>query len=149
MSRLGIDAKIYYSTTKLSSNSAAHIAGKTWVEITNVKDVTLNVEAASADATTRASAAQGFREKLAGLKDGSVDFEMNWKLGDAAFAAIKDAWLNKDTIAIAVMSGDIADSGEEGLVSNFTVSNFSRNEPLDDVMTVSVTIEPSEYTKRI
>ena len=41
----------------------------------------------------------------------------------------------------AVMDGDIAASGSEGLRASFSVISFSRNEPLEEAMTVSVTLK--------
>ena len=44
------------------------------------------------------------------------------------------------------MDGDITTSGNQGLAGNFTVTNFSRSEPLEEAVTVSVTLKPSSYT---
>jgi hypothetical protein len=35
----------------------------------------------------------------------------------------------------------------QGLVSNFVVTNFSRTEPLEDAIKVSVTAKPSSFTQ--
>jgi len=80
------------------------------------------------------------------IKEGSIEFEMLWDPDDAGFAAIQTAWANAAEIAMAAMDGPIATSGSQGLASNFTVTNFSRNEPLEEAVTVSVTIKPSSYT---
>lgn len=45
------------------------------------------------------------------------------------------------------MDGDIQASGNEGLAGNFSVTNFSRNEPLEEGVTVSVTVKPSSQTE--
>ena len=71
---------------------------------------------------------------------------MNWDPADAGFTALQEAWANSDEIAIAAMDGDIATSGSQGLAGNFTVTNFSRSEPLEEAVTVSVTLKPSSYT---
>jgi hypothetical protein len=65
----------------------------------------LNLETGEADVTTRANS--GWKQTLATLKDGSVEFEMVWDTNDPDFAAIRDAWLNNTEIALAVMDGDI------------------------------------------
>ena len=41
------------------------------------------------------------------------------------------------------MDGDIATTGSEGFVSNFSITNFNRGEPLEEAVTVSVTAKPS------
>ena len=45
-----------------------------WTEIEAVKDVTLSVDAAEVDITTRASG--GWKEYVAGLRDVTLEFEM-------------------------------------------------------------------------
>lgn len=142
--KLGMNGKLYYSDTLLdgSSNTPDSVS---WNEITNVTDVNVNLETGEADATTRAN--NGWRQTLATLKDGSIEFEMNWEPSDAAFAALKDAWLNNNNIALAAMDGAIATAANEGLVGNFSVTNFSRAEPLEEVMRVSVTVKPASQTE--
>ena len=65
MEKLGMDAKLY--------RNKGTYAVPDWEEITNVRDVTLNLEEGEADLTTRANA--GWRATLGTLKDASVDFE--------------------------------------------------------------------------
>ncbi|MFO7958997.1 MAG: phage tail tube protein [Candidatus Brocadiia bacterium] len=142
--KLGKDCKFYYSSTLLdgATNTPATVS---WNEVGNVRDLTLNLETGEADVTTRAN--NGWRATAATLKDGSLEFEMLWDTGDAAFAALKDAWAGGGEIALAAMDGDIQTSGNEGLAGNFSVTNFSRNEPLEEGVTVSVTVKPSSQTE--
>ena len=53
--KLGMEAKLYRNT--------GTYALPTWVELTNVKDLTLNLEAGEADVTTRGNA--GWRATVA------------------------------------------------------------------------------------
>jgi len=138
--KLGMDCKLYYNATPLT----APPNGTGWTELSNTKDVTLNLETGEADITTRAN--NGWRATAATLKDGSIEFEMLWDTGDAGFTALQTAWENAGEVALAAMDGDIATAGSQGLASNFTVTNFSRNEPLEEAVTVSVTVKPSSYT---
>jgi len=142
--KLGRQCKLYYSDTLLdgSVNTPASV---TWNEIQNVRDLTLNQEKGEADVTTRGSG--GFRQTLGTLIDGSVEFEMLWETSDTAFSALQDAFYNDTEIALAVMDGDIDAAGSEGLVSNFSVTSFTRSEALEEGVTVSVTIKPSSYTE--
>jgi len=141
--KLGMNCKFYYSDTLLSDTSGPDTV--TWNEIENVRDLTLNLETGEADVTTRAN--NGWRATAATLKDGSIEFEMLWDTGDAAFGALKDAWANSTEIALAAMDGDIETTESEGLAGNFTVTNFSRSEPLEEGVTVSVTVKPSSFTQ--
>jgi hypothetical protein len=141
--KLGMNCKLYYSSTLLTQQNGPGQA--TWNEISNVKDLTLNLETGEADITTRAN--NGWKATAATLKDGSIEFEMLWDTGDTAFGALKDAWASSAEIALAAMDGAIATVGSEGLAGNFTVTNFSRSEPLAEGVTVKVTVKPSSFTQ--
>lgn len=145
MKRLGMNAKLYRAAALLTGADPEDAEGADWTEIDNVRDVTLNLETGQADTTTRAN--NGWKQTLATLKDGSIEFEMVWDTEDTNFAAIRSAWLANETIALAAMSGDIEDDGEEGLVSNFSVTDFTRTEPLEDAIKVSVTVKPADETQ--
>lgn len=135
--KLGLDAKLYFCAAGMSGSP-------TWTELTNVKDVTLNLETGEADVTTRGNA--GWRANVATLKEGSIEFEMVWDTEDAGFTAIKDAYFNNAAIAFGVMDGDMATAGSQGLQADFAITNFSRNEPLEEALTVSVTAKPTYFT---
>ena len=62
--RLGMDAKLY--------RNAGSFGSPIWTEVTNVKDLTLNLEKGEADVTTRANG--GWRATVGTLKDASIDF---------------------------------------------------------------------------
>lgn len=114
-----------------------------WAELTNVRDVTLTVEAGEADVTTRANS--GWRATLATLKEGTLEFEMVWEPGDAGFEAIKDAFLTGGVIGLAAL--DSAGATGEGLVADFSITNFSRSEPLEEAITVSVTAKVAVFSE--
>jgi len=122
--RLGMEAKLYY---------AVGGQGGQWNELTNVRDVTLNLESGEADVTTRAN--QGWRATIATLREASVEFEMVWDTADAGFTAIKDAYFNGDKIGLRILD---AEDGQ-GLQADFSITSFSRSEPLEEGITVSVT----------
>ena len=136
-----------YRTTSLADTQDATIDAASWTLIDNVKgDLTLNLERSTADASTRAGV--GWRGNIPTLGDGGVEFEMLWDQGgaDANFTALKDAFLNKTTMPLAIMDGDINTDGTQGLVAFYHVSNFSRNEPLEDVVTASVSLALAPVT---
>jgi len=123
-----MNAKIYQGTAAAAIGSLA--------ELTNVKDVTLNLEAGEADVTTRANS--GWRGTAASLRQASVDFDMVWKPGDTGFDAIKDAFLASTTIELAILDGSSVVSGNQGLKGTFGITSFSRSEPLEEAISVSV-----------
>lgn len=131
--KLGLDARLYRNT--------GTFAAPAWNEVTNVKDLTLNLEAGEADVTTRGN--NGWRATVATLKDGSIEFEMVWDTADNDFGAVRDAFLNRGAIEFAAMDGDITTSGSQGLRALCTVTSFSRSEALEEAIKVSVTVKPT------
>ena len=131
--RLGMEARLY-------RNSASY-ATPTWVEVTNVKDVTLNMEKGEADVTTRGN--NGWRATVGTLKDASVEFQMVWDTADAGFTEIQQAFFGNTPIEFAIMSGDITDPESEGLRATCDIFSFTRNEALEEAIMVDVSIKPT------
>ena len=129
---LSEDAKLYYNT--------ASYATPTWSEITNVKDVTMNMEKDETDVTTRGS--NGFKEFVDGMIDGSVDFNMVWDTTDTAFTAIQTAFFAKTGVEFLILDGAAGTAGSEGLRATMMIKKFTRNETLGEALTVDVTIRP-------
>ncbi len=124
--KLGMDAVLNYKTGGVGG-------GGSWTELSNVKDVTLSLETGEADITTRANS--GWRATVGTLKEASVEFEMVWDTADAGFTAIKDAFFNNTEIGLQVLDG----TAGSGLEADFSITNFSRSEQLEEALTVSVT----------
>ena len=87
-------------------------------EMTNVKDVELNLTTGEADITTRA--ANGWRSYAATLKEASLTFQMNYEADDVDFTAIQTAFMNN--AAISFLVGD--DKGN-GLDADFVITEFN------------------------
>lgn len=131
--RLGLDAKLYRNTG--TSGSPA------WNLLANIRDVTLSLETGEADVTTRGN--NGWRATVGTLKEAGIEFEMVWDTDDADFTAIKDAFFNGTSIEFAVMDSLITDAGAQGLRAVCRVITFTRSEPLEEALTVSVTAKPT------
>jgi hypothetical protein len=134
--RLGLDGKLY-------RNSGTY-ATPTWDLIGNVRDLTLNLESGEADVSTRGN--NGWRATVSTLKDASLEFEMVWDTSDTDFTAVRDAYFENEFIEFAVMDGPISgpgSSGSQGLRALFRIGSFSRNEALEEAITVSVTAKPT------
>lgn len=134
--RLGLDAKLY-------RNAGTYVAPD-WIEMENVRDLTLNLEKGEADVTTRGN--NGWRAMIGTLKDGSVEWESVWDTDDTDFVAIKDAWFDNTSIELAIMDGSIFDPESQGLRATFSVINLTRNEPLEEALTASITARPTYAT---
>ncbi|AQT67948.1 Phage major tail protein 2 [Anaerohalosphaera lusitana] len=134
---LGMNAKLY------QGDAGADVA--TMTENSNVKDVTLSLEAGEADISTRGNS--GWRATAPTLRECNCEFEMVWRPGDAQFDAIKTAFLSSGTVGMAVLTGDSTVTGSEGPAGDWSITNFSRNEPLEEAVTVSVTAKLAKFTE--
>lgn len=132
--KLGMDAKLYFCAAGIG-------ATPTWTELTNVKNVTLNLQKGEADVTTRAN--NGWKATAGTLKEGSIEFEMVWDTADAGFTALKNAYFNNSLIGLAAMDGPVATVGSQGLWADCMVIDFSRDEPLEEALSVKVTAKPT------
>lgn len=138
---LGMNCKLYRQTTGTRAAWPASGAAPNLDEVGNVRDATINLETGEADTTTRGN--NGWRSTEATLKDGSVEFEMVWDNSDADFTAIKDAYFNSTTIALAALTGVSTTAGVQGLWADFSITNFSQTQGLEDAVVVSVTAKPA------
>jgi hypothetical protein len=132
--RFGIDGKLYYSTAGIG-------ATPTWVELSGVKNVTLNVQGKEVDVTTRASG--GFAAADISLMDAAVEFEMPLDPTDTGYIALETAFFARSLVGMAVMSGGVAAAGSRGLWADCKITQFNREESLEDAMIVKVTAKPT------
>ena len=109
-------------------------------EMTNVKDVEMNLTTGEADITTRE--ANGWRAYASTLKEASLTFQMNYEADDTDLKAIQTAFMNNSAIAFLV--GD--DKGN-GLDADFVITEFNIPQPLEEAVTVSVTAKPTLATR--
>jgi len=128
---LGLNAKAYYGAAGSSAST----------ELTNIRNVTLNLEKNEADVTTRGGS--GWRQYVGTLKEGSVEFEMVWDTADAGFAAIQNAYFNDTAIALKFLDS----ASGSGLDADFSITNLTRNEPLEEAITASVTARVTYSTR--
>lgn len=113
----------------------------TWAEVENIKDLTLDLSASEADVSTRAS---DWRQIKATLQDVTVTFQMLYDTADADWTAFHDAFINKTNIDLFVADGASGTNGTEGLHAEFTVTQFSVSEALEDVLLCDITCRPAK-----
>lgn len=129
--RLGLDAKLYRNT--------GTYAAPTWAEMSNVVDVKVGMERGSADASTRGTG--GWRRKIPTLKEATLEFHMLWKTGDTHLDAIRAAYHAGTTVELLVLSGDVAESDNEGLRATWAVTSFAKSEALEEAQAFDVKLE--------
>ena len=127
---LGLDAVLYRGTAGQQGS----------IEVTNVKDLTLNLESGEADVTTRKT--QGWKASIATLKEGSLEFEMLYDTADDDFQAFQAAYFGNTPIALFV-----SDGAGTGMDADFSVTGFNINQNLEEAMTVSVKAKPTASTR--
>ncbi len=137
---LGLNAKLYI-------DEESGYVSPDWNEVTNTKDLTLGLEKNDADVTVRGN--NGWRAHVGVLKDASLEFKMIWDTTDTNFTIILNAFLASaapnDTINVAALDGSITPPGSQGLRSLMIVSTFTRNEPLEEALTVDVKLMPTYF----
>lgn len=127
---LGLDAVLY--------RGPAGTQGST--EVSNVKDLTLNLESGEADVTNRAT--KGWKASIATLKEASLEFGMLYDTEDADFIAFQDAYFSNTPLALFVSDGN-----GTGLDADFSITGFTVNQNLEEAMTVSVKSKPTASTR--
>jgi len=125
--KVGYEGALYYN----SGTSGSPI----WVEIDTTRDVTLNMSANDVDDTSRTT--NGWRSRLQGLKEWGADFEMVYNTANTAWQKVREAFIDGTVIEILILDGDISVDDNEGLRGNAFVTDFTKEEPLEDVQSNS------------
>jgi hypothetical protein len=133
--KLGLDCKLYRNTSTWES--------PTWVEVENIKDLTLPLTKGEFDAALRSG--NGVREYIGTLREYGVDFNMKWDpQNDPDCDAFLDVYLGvEDYVDVLVLDGDINTSGSQGPRFLADVFGFQRNEPLEEGVMSDVNLKPS------
>lgn len=139
---LGKDAKFYFSSALLTGANGPGIVE--WTEIGNVRDLSFNIDVGEADVTARDG---GGWEQIAGtLKSGTLEFEMVWRPGNAAFTAMINALMNTQEIALMALDQGRTVAGAQGPASNWTLTSTRKGEELRNAQIISLTAKPSSFT---
>lgn len=147
---LGRQAVAYYDTVLFDADDDTGAEIKTWCQgadvMSNIMDLSLEVDSEFVDATTRGEAAQGFASQIAVLNNGRVTFEARWKIGDAVTDALMAAWQAGTEVAIAFcdQAYNTATTTVTCLNANWSVS-VSKTENLRDIQKLSVTLTIASY----
>ena len=129
---LGLDAKLFRGTA----------GSRATTEVTNVKDLTLNLESGEADVTTRAT--KGWKASAATLKEASLEFTILYDTEDADFTAFPAAYFGNTPLALFVSDGQ---DTAHGLDADFSITAFSVEQPLEEAISVSITAKPTASTR--
>jgi len=137
-----------YSDETTDAGRAAAYAAPVMEVRTNIRDVTINNELATADITTRAGG--GYRQVAATLAEASIDFQIVYDSADDFFINLKNSFENRYPMDIVFADGAVgtgltaASGGVTGVIyfrSEFVITNFSVNVGLEEAMTVDVSLQ--------
>lgn len=169
----GLDCQLYYldpaQRADLVTNFAASNAfdtaqysnGDEWCAIKTVREVTLNLTSSTADVTTRN--ANGWRQMVPTLKEASIDFQVLWQPDQAVFDDLLTYYISQCPMAFLILDGKLTESTAgyitawiaqtgrcsetgyviTGLFADCAITNFSRNEALEEAVVADVTIQPT------
>jgi hypothetical protein len=139
--KLGFDGKVYRQTSGTRAAWPGSGAAPNLDLVDNIRDVTINLTKTEADVTVRGG--NGWRQVVAALKEGNVEFEMVYDTADADFTAFIASFTGNTTIALAILDGVAATVGTQGLWADFMIIGFEKAEPLEGAMTVKFTAKPT------
>ena len=144
----GIDCKMYrltsgtrasWGTLDAASECNTGSAPASLSEVDNVKDVSLKIDPVESDVTTRRN--RKWKATAIVMLDAGIEFEMPLDHDDANYQAFRTAALKRTTIAMAILDGDKATAGSEGLWADWSIV-FNRDEALEETGMVSFTLKP-------
>lgn len=127
---LGLDAKLFRGTAGTQAST----------EVTNVKDLTVNLESGEANVTTRATS--GWKASVATLKDASLEFGILYDTDDADFQAFQEAYFSNTAMALFISDGE-----GSGLDADFSITGFTLEQPLEEAVSVSIKAKPTASTR--
>lgn len=130
MSKVGNQGRFYVNTGTQQS--------PVWSEVDTARDVNFGLTAGDVDDTSRT--ARGWRSRLAGLKEWGADFEMIYDVTNTAWELVRQAYFQGTALEILALDGDVATDNNEGVRGTIFVTDFSKAEPLEDVMINNVSM---------
>ena len=129
---IGHDCKIYVNT--------ASWASPTWAEVTIAINVKLSDPTNLVEKMTRGS---DFKKYRPGLRDPSLEMDIDNIPGDANFVLIQAAKTGRTPIEFAIMDGDITVSATAGFRGVWEVENFEQDQQQEAHASWSATFKPS------
>lgn len=137
---LGMNAKLYQAAAAADPST---LDPSTMTEMDNVTNVNLTMEANEANTTTRAN--KGWESTTPTVRRATLEFEMMFKPSDTQCQAIRNAYLTNGTVALAALTGLYTEAGNEGPIGNWSITNFSRSEELEEAVKYNVTAKLSTF----
>lgn len=129
----GVDAKLYYNS--------GTFAAPVWNEWQCVRSTTLSLTFDSVDASCRGSG--GWKLNAPTLSNLEISGDALIDKDDASYLALRLAAYNKTVVDFLVMDGPRASATSDGFRFAGQFSDFSTEQPYDDLQSASFTIQPA------
>lgn len=130
----GYGWKLYQNT----GTSAAPV----WALITGTRDINLPMTADELDDSSRDSR---YKKYLSGMIDLSVTFQMRYHSGNADHTDLVNKFFDQDVFEVAVMDGDIATPGNQGVRCYVQLFSAGLTLPLADNTLVDFAMKPAYF----
>ena len=134
--KLGWKGKLYYGTAGTTPTPSESN------EVDECKNVTANINKGEVDATLRKHG--GYQSYIGGLRLTSFEFSIPTDKASTQYQLFRDAFLNDTVISILGLD----EEGGEGPDMDVEVFDFSRDEPIDDIMMTKIKLLPSARASR-
>lgn len=146
---LGVNGKLYRlatgtrATWSATTTDGAKVgpAPSSLDEIPNCKDMSIPLEDAEADVTTRLNG--GYEAVIGALRKTGINIAMVYDNADADYAALLKAYLTRGSIALAILDGDKATVGTSGFWADFAILKLEKSEPLTGAQMVTFFAKPT------
>jgi hypothetical protein len=148
----GIDAKTYILTTgtratwgTVSATTGAHegAAPASLTEIDVIRNVDFSVTDSDGDGSMRRSK---FKLYIPTQMDAPVSMDVLYVPTDPQFILLRNAKFTRKVISLAILDGDKATTGTQGLWGDFYVSEFSPPQPIDKEIVCKITVKLTPST---
>lgn len=146
LQRFNFDNNDYCDFTSTAAKAVAgkdillcifNAAGDQLLAISGQQGLTINRSADSIEITSKDTQG-GWKSKIAGMKEWSIDNDGIYSLGDESHAELSRAFENGDPVCLKVVNG----KQKKGMFGGLAViTDYPLEAPYDDSMTYSITLE--------
>jgi hypothetical protein len=140
--KFGLDCKVYRQSSGTRAAWPGTGAAPNLTEINCIEDQTVAMEKEEADASIRSSTWEMVASKFKRAPITLTLKRTGRAADDAHLVALRAAFINGTTIALAVLDGESTTYAVEGIWADFDVLKFQRNEPLRGIVTYEIDIKP-------
>lgn len=145
---LGLDARAYILTSgdrstwgSATEGISSGAAPGSLEAVERVRNVNIPLTKGEADVSTRDN--NGWEAVLGTLKKASIEIECIFDPEKENQQMLVSAYMTNSNVALALLGGDKADAGTQGLWADFQVTGMTKGEELEEGQVVTFTVRPA------